>query len=827
LTEPVIPFSSNSIFQQQFVDRIGFTPDAFQLDAIDCIDEGNSVVVCAPTGSGKTLIAEFAAYKALEENTKLIYTTPLKALNNQKYHDFVAQYGPDNVGLLTGDVSINRDAPIVVMTTEVFRNMVYGIQEDSQILGQVRYVVLDECHYMNDTQRGTVWEESIIHCPDNIHIIALSATVANAEELTAWINSLHPGTRLISSDFRPVPLRHFFFATEQNQLFSMFKPGSTEMNPQLKRFGQFNPRAKGHSKQAPKAAFYPNRLIRVMAEKDMLPAIFFTFSRKGCDRGLADTLNLDLLTPQERREIDAFINEMVAENPVLENNRYLDAIRNGFASHHAGLLPAVKVLVEKLFQRGLIKVVFATETLAAGINMPARSTVITAVSKRTDTGHRMLTASEFLQMSGRAGRRGMDTSGNVITVSSPYESASEMALLARSHPEPLNSQFSPSYGMVINLLDRYSLDEAQVLVGRSFGAFTMGRKLAPLFNDKKRYEGAERDFQQFVCPAKLTADDFKRYLHTKDLLTTVYHELGVYKNQLKRYGQQPEVLQAQEAGRAKRDSLKADLAQYACETCDIFKTHIQAYKGAEKAAHKLGKIDQLIDAESQAYWQQFLSHYQLLKAQGYLDTDDKPNPYGIMMGDIKTENEFFLTEVILSHALDKLSPPALAAVIAAVISDDRKDRSVCNIRLSNEGFEAIKQIRGLAKKFDHLQGRFQVMTPIRVSHTAVGIVEAWTAGMSWTDLIQQSDLDEGDLVRQLRRVADVLRQLTRVRNIPKNLSDTASAALYSLYRAPVIDDDLAAEAPEFATMLSKESLSKEILESPPEEAPLDVDSHHR
>lgn len=514
-----------------------------------------------------------------------------------------------------------------------------------------------------------------------------------------------------------------------------------------------------------------------------------------------------MLTPQERQEISAIVNETVAENPILEGNRHLPYILNGFASHHAGLLPGIKVLVEHLFQKGLIKAVFATETLAAGINMPARATVITSVSKRSDNGHRLLTASEFLQMSGRAGRRGMDTCGYVITISSPYETASEIALLARSHPEPLNSRFSPSYGMVVNLLDRYSMDEAERLIGKSFGAFTMGRKLAPLTSEKKRYEHALAEEDAFACPENLTSEDFEKYLSTKELLSNIYREMGMYKNQLKRFGQKPEILALIQSHREKRDELKTELAAFACEKCDILKQHSQAQKNAEKAASKLGKINQAIERESQAYWQQFMNHYQLLKAHGYLNSEDKPNPYGIMMGDIKTENEFFLTEVILSHCLDDLSPPTLAGVISAIISDDRKERAITHIRFSAEGMNALKTINGLAKKYDQLQTKFNITTSIRVSPVASALVEAWTAGMSWRDLTQATELDEGDLVRQFRRVADVLRQLTRVRNIPKSLSDTADAALYSLYRAPVVDDEFVVEVPEIPniTALTQEA----------------------
>ena len=430
---------------QDFYKRFEFELDDFQKEAIEDIADGHSVVVCAPTGSGKTVIAEFAAFKALNEGVKCFYTTPLKALSNQKFYDLKRQYGAENVGLLTGDTTINRDARIIVMTTEIFRNMLYGTYRESDLLQNVGSVVLDECHYMNDAQRGTVWEESIIYCPDSIQIVALSATVANADELTAWINEVHHDTFLVYSDFRPVPLRFSYY--DRENLLPLFEaPG--RMNKRLKLHQKGNRFAKNMR------AFSPNKLILEMHEKDMLPAIFFTFSRRDCNKNLRETERLKLLSPGDRRELNRQIDAFLDLNPYLKNNELLPFIRNGFASHHAGLLPGLKHLVETLFQQGLIKAVFATETLAAGINMPARSTVITALSKRSDDGHRLLTANEFLQMSGRAGRRGMDPVGYVVTIASPYEGAREAATLASSPPDPLNSQFSPTYGMVLNLLQK-------------------------------------------------------------------------------------------------------------------------------------------------------------------------------------------------------------------------------------------------------------------------------------------------------------------------------------------------------------------------------------
>lgn len=483
-----------------------FELDDFQKDACECINSGESVVVCAPTGAGKTVIAQHAIHRALDEGKRIFYTTPLKALSNQKYYDFGEKYGQDKVGLLTGDTSINRNAQIVVMTTEVFRNMLYGTNFGAVAdnMKDVKYVVLDEVHYMNDEQRGTVWEESIIYCPTNVQIIALSATVANADELTDWINTVHSKTELVNTDFRPVPLKFYYFDSSQpDKLLPLLTP-SGQLNKKIK------PEKKVFGRKLQNKKSYVNSVVRNLQANDMLPAIYFTFSRRKCDEQMEKCAGLNLITNAERAEIRQFVDEYIAENPHLYNNKHLEYLYQGVASHHAGLLPAWKNLVEKLFQKGLIKVVFATETLAAGINMPARSTVISSTSKRTDSGHRMLTASEFLQMSGRAGRRGMDEVGFVTIVGTQFQTPEEVAELVLSSANPLESRFSPSYSMVLNLLQRFSLDEAKELILKSFGYFSSGSRLQPLLKAVEINQN-EIDSRAFECPYKLSDKELCEY----------------------------------------------------------------------------------------------------------------------------------------------------------------------------------------------------------------------------------------------------------------------------------------------------------------------------
>jgi superfamily II RNA helicase len=460
-----------------------FPLDDFQHEAIECIDAGHSVLVCAPTGAGKTVIAEYAIHRAIERGQRVFYTTPLKALSNQKFRDLGNMLGEERVGLLTGDTSINRDADVVVMTTEVFRNMLYGttLGAVETSLRGVQFVILDEVHYMNDQQRGTVWEESIIYCPPTVQLVALSATVANAADMAAWMGNVHGDTSLVVTDYRPVPLRFHYF--DNNRLSNLLRPArSSDFRPRIDR--ETSRRVKRWDLMPT-----PESLVQVLHDREMLPAIYFVFSRKGCDQAMISCGDLQLLNEEEMDRVEQFIEQYVRDYPSAADHPHLPFLYKGLAAHHAGLLPTWKVLVERLFQMGLVKAVFATETLAAGINMPARTTVLASISKRSDDGHRTLTASEFLQMSGRAGRRGMDALGHVVVVGNPYQTVAEAQRLATSPPDPLASHFTPTYSMVLNLLQRHTLEQCEFLISRSFGEFLDTQYRARKTERRERFRG--------------------------------------------------------------------------------------------------------------------------------------------------------------------------------------------------------------------------------------------------------------------------------------------------------------------------------------------------
>lgn len=754
-----------------------FELDDFQKEACEIIDNGESVVVCAPTGAGKTVIAQHAINNALKQGCRIFYTTPLKALSNQKFYDFCEQYGADKVGLLTGDTSINRGAQIVIMTTEVFRNMLYGTNFGAVAdnLKDVRYVVLDEVHYMNDEQRGTVWEESIIYCPTNIQIIALSATVANCDELTNWINTVHSKTKLVNTDFRPVPLRFFYFDSSQPyKLLPLLTPDG-KLNNKIKPEKPQWARGKDKRKKT-----YVKQIIQNLADNDMLPAIYFTFSRKKCDEQMEKCSGLGLNTRKEQEEIKAFIEEFIAENPHLYGNKHIEYLIQGVASHHAGLLPAWKNLVEKLFQKGLIKVVFATETLAAGINMPARSTVISSTSKRTDSGHRMLTANEFLQMSGRAGRRGMDEVGYVTVVGTPFQTPEEVAELVLSDSNPLESKFSPSYSMVLNLLQRFNLEESKELILKSFGYYSSDYRLKPILFQLEQYD-KEIEERSFICPNKLSDDkmleyDKLRFLYVQNRQT--YKKI-VKQEKSKHRPLSPEVV---EFGKRNKEELHK-LQTFACDTCKLYKKHSKNLEVLKRIDSKKKKLLKEIEKQKDIYWNKFIAHRAVLKEYGYIQ-NDYPTEKGKTTSQIRSENELYLAEIIFSGVLENLTPSQLAGVICALTTEELR-LEIPYIPFSEPVRKTLNQIRNIKRKLEKVQSKYDIEAPLYINPYFSSLIELWVEGAEWETVSEQIEIGEGDIVRAFKRVVDVLRQLTTIDNIPETLVFTAREAIEKIQRPPV------------------------------------------
>ena len=756
-----------------------FELDDFQKEACDYISEGKSVVVCAPTGAGKTVIAQHAIHCALRDNKRVFYTTPLKALSNQKFSDFSEQYGADKVGLLTGDTSFNRDAQIVVMTTEVFRNMLYGTNFGSVTdnMKEVKYVILDEVHYMNDEQRGTVWEESIIYCPTNVQIIALSATVANADKLTDWINTVHSKTELVNTDFRPVPLRFYYFDSSQpHTILPLLTPNGAlnhKIKPEKKQFKRGKPVSKRNTVKD---------VVRVLHEKDMLPAIYFTFSRKKCDEQMEKCAELCLVTPKEQEEIKQIVDDYIVENPYLYKNKHIEYLLLGVASHHAGLLPGWKVLVEKLFQKGLIKVVFATETLAAGINMPARSTVISSISKRTDTGHRTLTPSEFLQMSGRAGRRGMDEIGYVTIVGTAFQTPEEVAELVLSDANPLESKFSPSYSMVLNLLQRFTLDEAKELVLKSFGYFSSNSRVEPLLKQQAENQKLIDECNSFRCYAKRTNQDLLDYNKIREIYVQNRRTFKTIQKQEKKKNR-PLSEDAQEFGRQNKIMLDK-MHGYECDTCKLFKKHMKSIELLNRYEGKQRQLSKEIEKQKDIFWNRFLSHRAVLQEYGYLK-DDYPNEQGVIISQLRSENELFLALIVFSGVLESLTPAELASVICAITTEDMRADLFSQLPFSPTVRKTLNKIKDIKRVLDKKQKNYDVEDPMYINGFYSPLIEMWVNGAEWDSIVDEVEMGEGDIVRTFKRVIDVLRQFCTIPNIPEALAFTAREAIDSINRSPI------------------------------------------
>ena len=459
-----------------------FELDQFQLDAIGHLDAGRSVLVAAPTGSGKTVIAEHAIDRALSERKRTFYTTPIKALSNQKYRDLAEQIGSSRVGLLTGDNAINPEADVVVMTTEVLRNMLY----EGRPLHDLAFVVLDEVHYLEDSFRGPVWEEVILYLPAHVRLVALSATVSNTDELVGWIESIRGETGCVVERKRPVALTHLHMVGDKRghglHVIPTLIDGepNTEghrFDPDLRRSRQ-DRRGRGSGQKKPWAI--PSRLEALdhLEDRNLLPVIWFVFSRKGCDEAAValERAGARYTNRDEGNRIRAIAEERLAGLPaadlaVLDTTAWLNRLERGIASHHAGLVPAFKEAVELAFAEGLVRVVFATETLALGVNLPARSVVIDKLTKFTGDGHDLLTPGQFTQLTGRAGRRGIDDEGHAIVPWSPFTRFDQIAALAGSTSFRLRSAFRPTYNMAVNLLQRRDPEDARALLARSFAQY--------------------------------------------------------------------------------------------------------------------------------------------------------------------------------------------------------------------------------------------------------------------------------------------------------------------------------------------------------------------
>jgi ATP-dependent RNA helicase HelY len=508
----------------EFAAELPFELDDFQLRSCAALEEGHGVLVCAPTGAGKTVVGEFAVHLALSMGLKCFYTTPIKALSNQKYADLVARYGAAAVGLLTGDTAVNGDAQVVVMTTEVLRNMIYA---ESRQLADLGFVVMDEVHYLADRFRGAVWEEVILQLPGHVALVSLSATVSNAEEFGDWLVTVRGDTAVIVDEHRPVPLwQHMMVGSRLFDLFAgedgagalVVDPALVRHTSDVERQSAVWDRGRGRGPSRRDTRFRPPSRVTVIDRLDrdgLLPAITFVFSRAGCDAAVGQCVRsgLRLTTEVEVGQIRATIDRRTAELPqadlaVLGYWEWREALERGIAAHHAGMLPAFKETVEELFVRGLVRAVFATETLALGINMPARTVVLERLVKYNGESHAELTPGEYTQLTGRAGRRGIDVEGHAVVVWQPGVDPEQVGGLASTRTYPLRSSFRPGYNMAVNLVGRLGAEAAGELLEQSFGQFQADRSVVGL---ARRIERNAETLAGYAASMQCHLGDFTEY----------------------------------------------------------------------------------------------------------------------------------------------------------------------------------------------------------------------------------------------------------------------------------------------------------------------------
>ncbi|MSZ39647.1 MAG: DEAD/DEAH box helicase, partial [Actinobacteria bacterium] len=675
---------------ESFAKLLKFPMDLFQEQACTALAKGKGVLVAAPTGAGKTIVGEFAIHLAIEKNLKVFYTTPIKALSNQKFAELTKRYGAERVGLLTGDSNQNSDAQIVVMTTEVLRNMIYANSNSLITLG---YVVMDEVHYLADRFRGAVWEEVILHLPKDVKIVSLSATVSNAEEFGAWLDEVRGDTEIIVSEIRPVPLnQHVLFGDEMLELFDETSK-DPRVNPELAQmhaskmrnpinkpnrgrrndYGSF----KGHERQIQRIS-KPD-IVEILEDEDLLPAIFFVFSRAGCEAGVkaCQSHNIRLTTTEEKQEIRRLVEEKCYNIPdedlsTLGYFEWLSGLERGVAAHHAGMLPAFKEVVEELFLRKLVKVVFATETLALGINMPARTVVLERLDKFNGEGRVNLTPGEYTQLTGRAGRRGIDTQGHSVIQWSANLDPNSVAGLASKRTYPLVSPFRPTYNMSVNLLEAFGRERSREVLETSFAQFQADRSVVGLARGIREKQVSLDGYEKAM---ECHQGDFVEYAKLRREITDIERALSASRTRADR-GKDLRQSKGRHLQEQRLNQLKRDMRSHPCHSCNEREAHARWGERWFKLSRELESIISQIEGRTNQVAKTFDKICDMLSDLNYIhigDGDYEVLEPGKTLARIYGERDLLISECLREGVWNKLDPAGLAAMAAALVYEARRE----------------------------------------------------------------------------------------------------------------------------------------------------------
>jgi len=740
-----------------FAAKFPFELDDFQVAGCRSLENGKGVLVAAPTGAGKTIVGEFAAFLAIEQGKKCFYTAPIKALSNQKYQDLKEMYGENRVGLLTGDTSINSEAPLVVMTTEVLRNMIYS---NSHTLKDLGFVVMDEVHYLADKFRGAVWEEILIHLPETIQVASLSATVSNAEEFGDWLNEVRGDTEVIVSEIRPVPLyQHVLFG---NQLLDLFL-ATGKVNPEIVRLEResyrqvkvkYGSSGKTHQRNW-RESDKPN--IRVMGRSDvieklnregLLPAITFIFSRNACQAAVHQclTAGIRLTNADERakiREIVFRATENIPEEDlvVLGFHEWLEGLERGIAAHHAGLLPSFKETVEELFQAGLVKCVFATETLALGINMPARTVVLEKLSKWNGESHVSISPGEFTQLTGRAGRRGIDIEGNAVILWNKDVESASVAGLASTRTYPLKSSFKPTYNMTINLISQFGAQRARTSLEASFAQYQADKAVVGLAKQIRRNDLAIGTLlEEMECHL----GNFDEYWQIRADIKELEKSINKQKK--------AKALLIEEEIIAARKTLR----NHPCHGCSDRESHARIAERAGRLRRENKGLNDRVSNRTDVIARRFDLVQIMLEKYGYLESGVITR-WGLILAKIYGETDLLIAEMIRTGSFDSLNAQEIVSVLSALVYEARRDETP---KIPHgEVQKALGELTLLWKRI-HEDEKDVGLEPMREPDLGFCMASyRWASGHSLSAILKGTELTVGDFVRSTKQIIDLLRQI--------------------------------------------------------------------
>ncbi|WP_436796007.1 DEAD/DEAH box helicase [Actinospongicola halichondriae] len=802
------------------VDGLGFPLDRFQRDAADAIDGGRSVLVAAPTGAGKTVVAEYAVADALDHGQRAFYTTPIKALSNQKFGELRDRYGTGRAGLLTGDNSIDGDAPVVVMTTEVLRNMIYS----GRPLDDLGVVVLDEVHYLQNSFRGPVWEEVIVHLPEHVRLVCLSATVSNVDDIGDWLTTVRGPTDVVVEHERPVSLTNTYLVGDKSggrlRLVDTLVDGRP--NPEGARFDVDRDQSSGRDRSRGRSRggnnrrrwFTPNRLevLQVLEDTDLLPAIAFIFSRAACDDAVKACLDagVRLTTREDRRRIREIADRHLAvledaDFRALGGERWLRGLEAGVASHHAGHVPPFKEAVEACFAEGLVKLVFATETLALGINMPARSVVIERMTKFNGESRAFLTPAEYTQLTGRAGRRGIDTHGTAVVLWSPFVAFAQIAGLASSRSFVLRSAFRPTYNMAVNLIRRHDRESARRLLNQSLAQYQADRAVVVT---ERRLVKRRAALDQLLGEASCELGDVAEYreLAQTDLprrerrrrlearlddlspgdvialddqprvaVLSVAHRSGerikvkvvspdgdVFTVGMPDFDHPPEVLATltlpepfQPADPRFQASVAEDLhgatvatparrgsaVDHPVASCPDADEHLRALERAERVRREVDELTARIDHQSGTLGLAFERVLEVLGEFGYVD-GWTVTARGDLLAGVYHESDLVVAEAIAAGCFDDLDAPELAAVASALVYEHRAPGPPPEARYPSDRVEdRCRDIDAIVRSIVVVEERVGLPTSSGGDHNFARLAHEWCAGESLGSLLDDGDIE--------------------------------------------------------------------------------------